>query len=222
MKAKGKCLVLLSGGVDSATALWWAKAQGWQLATVTFIFPGRRKKELRAARTLAASSGSGENYEITLPFVDAPKADKSCYIPKRNLMFYGIAAFLAEKINAGCIVGGHIRHDREIFPDARPEYLKKLNQLVQSPGKFGFKTKLLFPFLNAGKKTVVQQGARLKVPFEQTWSCSHDLQSHCWKCYSCLERRSGFQSAKLSDPLDTKAVGASLALAPRALPSRSQ
>src|SRR3989338_8790490 len=115
MKRRGKALLLLSGGLDSGILLWQLKGEGYKIATLTVLFPGRRKMEIRAARKLARLAGAKENHEVFLPFVPPPKADKGCYIPKRNLMYYGMAASLAETIGANQIFGGHIRHDGKVF-----------------------------------------------------------------------------------------------------------
>jgi len=198
-----KCLVLLSGGIDSAVTLWWAKNKGWDLATLSFNFPGRRSREVEAGRNLRRLSGSRNNSDIQLPFIDPPKSVQACYIPKRNLMFYGIAASLAEKIGADYIVGGHFRHDGTVFPDATKRYLEQVNKLVQVPGKSrkSRRVKLLFPFINDTKEKIVRNGFKLKVPFQYTWSCSHNMKRHCWKCNSCNERKNGFGKARVEDPL---------------------
>lgn len=201
MIQKRKSLVLLSGGIDSVVALWWAKSKGWEPATITFLFPGRRKKELQAARKCGRLSGGVQNVEVFIPFVDPPKVERSCYIPKRNFMFYAVAASLAEKIKADFIIGGHIEHDGKIFPDAKKNYLDQLGRLVRIKGRQGEQSRLLFPFIGFEKKKIVTIGTALGVPFQHTWSCSHDIEKHCWRCYSCRERKEGFQSANVRDPL---------------------
>lgn len=190
-----KGLVLLSGGIDSAVLLWWVKREQWDSATLTFHFPGRRKNEIRAVQNLRKLSGCKQNFDLSLPFVDPPKANQSCYIPQRNLMYYGIAASLAEKIQADFILGGHIRHDGQVFRDATPSYFKRLESLIQS------RVRLLFPFITFNKKDMMLLGSKLKVPFEKTWSCSNDGRRHCWECNSCRERLQGFEDAGLKDPL---------------------
>lgn len=188
-----KALVLLSGGLDSGVLLWQLRAQDYKLATLSVLFPGRRKMELRAARKLAALAGSRENFGVFLPFVRPPKAEEGCFIPQRNLMYYGMAASLAETIGAGRIFGGHIRHDGQIFTDARKPYLMKISRLAGIP--------FSFPFIGKDKKDIIKIGNRLGVPFEHAWSCSRDGKKHCWKCNSCRERMTGFREAGVEDPL---------------------
>lgn len=198
-----KCLILLSGGVDSAVVLWWAKKRGWEVATLSFFFPGRKKGEIKALWKLRKLAGCKENYEVHLPFLDAPKSMNLNYIPKRNLMFYGIAASLAEKVRSDFILGGHYQRDGEIFPDARKSYLRQLERLVQVGGKTNFRIRMIFPFIDSSKSELIKTGATLQVPFQSTWSCSLDGARHCWKCSSCEERRAGFRDAKVKDPLNT-------------------
>lgn len=194
-----KCLVLLSGGIDSAVLLWWAKNKKWKLATLTFIFPGSKKAELKAARILRKQAGAKENYEINLSFLEKPDARDNNHIPHRNLMYYALAAALADKINARIILGGHHRVDGEIFKDARNNYLRQIDQLIQTGGNSS--KHLLFPFIHATKKQIVLTGNKLKTPFQHTWSCSYDRERQCGKCRSCLERISGFHDAGIKDLL---------------------
>lgn len=212
MKRK-KCLILLSGGIDSAVLLGWARQRNLGLSTLTFSFPGRRRGEKKAVEKLRKWSGSRENFDLTLPFVDPPKAEESCYIPQRNLMYYGTAASLAEKIGASLILGGHIRHDGAVFKDAAPPFFAKLQSLIQptrltaygsysgSHRRIERRIRLQFPFIRMDKGDIIRAGLRWKVPFEYTWSCSRDVLKPCGDCGSCRERRSGFAEAGVRDPL---------------------
>jgi len=192
---RGKALVLLSGGLDSSVLLWWLKKRGWKLSTLSVFFPGRRRMEIKASKRLAKLANCKENHEITIPFVPPPKAERGCYIPKRNLMYYGIAASLAEAIGAKVIAGGHIKHDGAVFRDAKRSYLMKISKLAG--------IHFVFPFIGKGKKDIIKVGEKLKVPFYACWSCSKDSKKHCWKCKSCKERILGFLKAGVKDPLCT-------------------
>lgn len=196
-----KCLVLLSGGIDSAVTLWWGWKKGWKLATLSFTFPGRRRKELLATRRLRRLAGARENFEVPLSFIDPPRPDRACYIPQRNLMYYGIAASLADKIGADVILGGHIRHDGKVFQDAEKKYLSRIEGLARNNSNGGRKVRMIFPFIEFDKKDIIQAGSSLKIPFGATWSCSRDGIVHCWNCNSCRERMSGFDAAGVRDPL---------------------
>ena len=124
--------------------------------------------------------------------VEPPKAEAGCYIPKRNLMFYGLAASLADKIGANYILGGHIRRDGDVFKDARLSYLRKVERLANVQGK---PVRFLFPFIALAKKDIIKLGAQLNFPFAAAWSCSRDGSKPCWRCHSCKERMTGFAEA---------------------------
>lgn len=193
-----KCVVLLSGGIDSAVTLWWARAQGWRPATLSFLFPRRKKRELECVRKLRrALPGRGEDYDVPLAFLEPPDQSKNGFIPQRNLMYYSIAAAIAQQAGATRILGGHIRPDHSLFPDATPAYFRALQKLV---GNGGSRVRLVFPLHRLEKPAIIRLGARLGVPFAATWSCSYDRARPCGRCYSCRERSDGFARAGLADP----------------------
>ncbi len=198
---KKKGLVLLSGGIDSAVTLWWVLKQGWELSTLTFLFPGRRRKELWATKKLSIQAKSKENYEIPLPFIDSPRSEEACYIPQKNLMYYGVAASLAKKIHADFILGGHHKSDGIVFPDAQKKYLQSLNKLIGMETRSSHTVQLKFPFIELTKEKIIQLGDKLNVPFQYTWSCSKDQLKPCENCNSCSERKKGFKAASIEDPL---------------------
>jgi 7-cyano-7-deazaguanine synthase len=123
-------LVLISGGLDSAVLLYWTLSEGLRPRVLDFIFPGRLSAETAAADRIATAAGVGPIARIELPFVQAPREELSAHIPKRNLMYYGIAASIAEQWELDRIFGGHIRPDGESFADARPDFFDSLNSLI--------------------------------------------------------------------------------------------
>lgn len=149
------------------------------------------------------AAGSRENFDVPLVFLDRPRPDRSGYIPHRNLMYYSIAAAIADKIGADFVLGGHIGLDRRLFGDATADFLGRIQKMIRRGAK-GRAPRLLFPFIRKDKRAVVATGAKCGVPFELTWSCSYDGKGHCWKCYSCRERMDGFRAAGLEDPLYPK------------------
>ena len=201
VSSKKKGLVLLSGGIDSTVTLWWVLKKGWQLSTLTFLYPGRKKRELWAMDKLCSKIKNKENFKVTLPFIDFPRPEQEGYIPQKNLIYYGVAASLAEKIGAHFVLGGHHKRDGQLFPDAEKKYLLELNRLIGSGTRSYRAVELKFPFLKYSKEKIIQLGAQYGVPYEYTWSCSHDKAKHCWECISCLERKNGFQKARILDPL---------------------
>ena len=211
-----RAMVLLSGGVDSAVALWWAKAQGWEVRPLTFDYFGRPKRERRAIEALAKAAGVQPIRTVNLPFLtevddlreaglanpvlrDSPEG----YIPARNLIFYSLAAYYAELDGTRYLVGGHNGSDPESFPDASPKFFTSLNELFRlslwsydrSP------VEVLIPLSGTSKEGVLRLGRELGVPFELTWSCYWDRDLHCGTCVSCRERREAFAAIGLPDPV---------------------
>ena len=184
-----KAVVLFSGGIDSTVLLWWAKEK-WDCICLSFNFPGRRQQEIIAEKKLLQVAQVQTSYHIDLPFIHSPKASQACYIPNRNLMYYSTAASLAEQVGSQMIFGGHICHDGDVFPDAHSLFFEQFENLIQHSGRLSIQLK--FPFIQKQKKDVIALGHNLNVPFQWVWSCSHDVQEHCWRCNSCIERKSGF------------------------------
>lgn len=209
-------IVLLSGGVDSAVALWWAKARGWDVRPLTFDYFGRPRREGSAIDDLAARAGVPAPRHIDLPFLkevddlrkgglgnrallEAPAA----YIPARNLIFYSLAANLAETQGARYLVGGHNGVDPRAFPDASPAFFADLNGLLRRSLWASARTPVetVVPLSGRPKEDVVRLGLDLRVPFDVTWSCYWDRDVHCGTCASCRERRSAFAAVGVEDPV---------------------
>ena len=196
-------IVLLSGGIDSATALYWALKQGYTVQAVTYNYRGRASREAEAARKIARHAGVGQR-EVELPFMQTaagimrenPSAFNGVnvpegYVPTRNLVFYALGAYYAEVYGASCIVGGHLVTDSIEFPDATPGFFQGLEQLINSTrlgdASNGLnKARLLMPFLDKDKAEVVKMAYELGAPLELTWSCFYDLEEQCGRCGTCL------------------------------------
>lgn len=212
-----QAIVLLSGGVDSAVALWWAKAQGWDIRPLTFDYFGRPQRESRAVEDLAIRASVGPVRRVDLPFlkeiddlrkdaignpalVDSPEG----YIPARNTIFYGLAAYYGEIDGARYLIGGHNGMDPEAFPDSSPKFFNFLNSILRL-GLWSYERspiQVLVPLSGKSKEEVVRMGLALKVPFEVTWSCYWDRDLHCGTCPSCRERREAFAAVGVIDPVD--------------------
>lgn len=211
-----KALVLLSGGIDSGVALFWSLQQGHEVLPLTFDYHLRPERELEALEALLARArGQGRVaplQRIALPFLrevedmqprpahlrGAPEG----YIPARNLVFYSIAASLAESQGAQRIVGGHNGTDPELFPDSSPPFFADFNALLGrgawSHGRAPFE--VVLPITGKSKAEVLRLGFDLGVPFEVTWSCYADGKAHCGVCGSCQERREAFVEVGRQDP----------------------
>lgn len=210
---KTKTLVMLSGGLDSAVALYWALNRGFEVESLTFNYFRRSPREMRACQEVAGRVG-GKNRLIKLDFlkeiedvkenVRNKTLDKapSAYIPSRNIIFYGIAASFAEILGAKYIIGGHNKEDAIHFPDSSTAFFDLFNKTASlgriSRNRTG---KVILPLARLDKTGVVLLGEKLGVPFECTWSCYKSSLRPCGKCHSCLLRKKAFRSAELEDPL---------------------
>ena len=211
-----RAIVLLSGGVDSAVALWWAKGRGWDVEPLTFSYFGRPRNEDVAIDALVVRAGVRPPRHVDLPFlkevddlrkegfgnrvlVDSPEG----YIPARNLIFYSLAAYFAEIEGIRYLVGGHNGIDPKTFPDSSPDFFGHVNSLYRlglwSYGKAPVAIKL--PLAGKPKEEVVGMGRDLGVPFDRTWSCYFEGAKHCGRCPSCLERKAAFRGIGLEDPV---------------------
>ena len=212
-----KTVVLLSGGIDSATCLWWAKKKNWDIYTISFNYFNRTKRETRATELLLEQVDVKQHKNVEIPFLkdieDLMKLHfnvstkittfPSAYIPSRNLIFYGLAASWAESIGAKWIVGGHHKLDFDLFPDSTPEFFKLLNELLRIGTWISKKNtlKIIRPLETLNKYDVLKLALKLKVPLHLTWSCYHGGVKPCEKCDACIKRKEAFNTMKLSDPL---------------------
>lgn len=207
-------VVLLSGGLDSATALYLARAKGYQCFCLIFDYGQIHKKETRCAIKLAQKSGSAYGVsKIILPWKGSALLDKKIkildrytksipdtYVPARNIIFLSFALSFAETIKAQAIFIGAHAQDYSGYPDCRPEFFKSFIKMAKSGTVAGKKIKILAPLLNMGKAQIIRLGDKLKVPFELTWSCYRGKSLPCGKCESCRYRAKGFKAAGLADP----------------------
>lgn len=208
-----RVLVLLSGGIDSAVALWWSLDAGHDVRALTFDYHLRPEPEKRATRALAEAADVPDLRTIDLPELrevadlegSAPPALDGAapsYVPHRNLIFYSLAAHHAERAGATRIVGGHNGVDPETFPDSGPAFFEGLNDLL-AMGRWSATEdglEVVNPLHGRSKREVVWLGRKLGVPFERTWSCGEHVEAPCGACASCRERAEAFEAAGLQDP----------------------
>ncbi|MEM3086394.1 MAG: 7-cyano-7-deazaguanine synthase [Halobacteria archaeon] len=194
--ATRRCTVLLSGGLDSAVALWWARKKFRGVEALTFTFSGRSARELRAARRLAREAGVALE-DVAVPFL-RERGPPRGRIPARNLVFYAIALARAEALGAGAVVGGHTREDPARFPDAGRPFFRKMERLAATGSRSP--VRILTPLASLGKTEVVLKGLALGVPLSLTWSCYGNGPRPCGRCPACRERREAFRECGVREP----------------------
>jgi len=202
--------VLLSGGIDSATALYLTKKTR-PVRALSFEFDGIAESELESARAIAGLARVAEHRIVRLPDMreagDIPgfklAGRPPSYIPLRNSVFYSLAASFAEEIGAGAIVGGHNKEDERVFADVSEEFFAPLQTALRaaSPVLRRNRLRIVRPLRGLTKPEVIKLGVSLGVPLELTWSCHRDSREHCWKCDGCLSRKRAFKEAGFPDPL---------------------
>src|SRR5947208_14058709 len=211
---ESKALVMLSGGLDSATCLYWAKEKFSDVSAITFNCYDRIQKEKEAAVQLAKRASLSNFLEIDIPFIKecsdfgigtCQKSDSrwSSYVPARNLIFYSIAAHYAEFLDIKWIVGGHNFHDGSFFKDATKNYIEKINSLFKHGCLFSNHDPcvILTPLGKMDRKHIISLAINLKVPLELTWSCHTKARRHCGECYECMQRLDAFRSLGMIDPV---------------------
>ena len=223
---KSKCIVILSGGMDSATTLAYAVRKHGSENTIalTFDYGQRHLKEMQAAATLCAhykvkqivfrvflEAIGGSALTDKAIQVPAFKTDEDAwkqthvaltYVPFRNTIFCAIAVAYSEALGCKYIYTGFNYIDSGGYPDTRPEYLDALNRLI----KLGSRDKptVIAPLITMTKKEIVQFGETLGVPWRLTWSCYQGKERPCGKCNACIQRRKGFEQANVVDPLEPR------------------
>lgn len=206
---KTKAIVLLSGGLDSATVAAQAIADGFEAIALSFRYGQRHDRELLAAQKVAAWLHLQEHYVLDInlaqwggsSLTDArqtvpqtgvqPDVIPSTYVPGRNTVFISIALSLAEAKQAAAIYLGINAVDYSGYPDCRPEYLEAFQQLAQLSSKAGLEgqaPKLVAPLVKDSKVDIVRRALKLGVPIAETWSCYLGGAVPCGRCDACRIR----------------------------------
>ena len=224
-----RAVVLLSGGLDSATACAIARDEGFECYALSFDYGQRHARELDSARRVAAALGAKEHLVLRLDLraiggsaltadVPVPKARSHSemsvgipvtYVPARNTIFLSHALAWAEVLESSDIFIGANALDYSGYPDCRPEYVEAFERMANLATKAGVEgtthLRIHAPLIEMTKAQIVRRGADLGVDFGLTWSC-YEPQADgraCGLCDSCLLRRKGFSEAGLRDPVPT-------------------
>ena len=202
-------IVLLSGGLDSATAAAQAIADGYAVIALSLNYGQRHAREILAAKEIAAHLGIQEHFimavnlaqwggssltdaAVTLP-LDGVQSDviPTTYVPGRNTVFIAIALSLAEAKGAKAVYLGINAVDYSGYPDCRPDYLEAFQHLATLSSKAGLEgnaPKLVAPLVMDSKVDIVRRASKLGVPIAQTWSCYQGEATPCGLCDSCRIR----------------------------------
>ena len=216
-----KAIILLSGGLDSTTTLYYAKSRGYKTHCLIFDYGQRHRKEIKQAIKIAQHSRSAYKLvKIALPWKGSALLDKNIflpqnrsiipqeipvtYVPARNIIFLSFAASYAEAIAAKAIFIGANAIDYSGYPDCRPEFFQAYQSVLKQGLKTGVEGKSIqihTPLIRKTKAQIIQLGYKLKVPYHLTWSCYKGNQKPCGQCDSCLLRQKGFVHLKIRDPI---------------------
>ncbi len=213
-------VVLLSGGLDSATALAIAISRGFDCHTLALDYGQRHRAELDAAARLSAALGAVGHRTVAVDLrriggsaltddVDVPETPTEgipvTYVPARNTVMLAIATGLAETLEAEALFIGVNAVDYSGYPDCRPQYIaafQELASLATKRGVEGFPLAIETPLIHLSKAEIIRRGAQLGVNYAETVSCYQaDEQGRaCGRCDSCRIRREGFEAAGIDDP----------------------
>ena len=219
-----KAVLLLSGGLDSATAGAVARAEGYALYALTIRYGQVHAREIDAARAVARALEVVRHLELAVDLSafggsaltghgDIPKdrdldasGIPSTYVPARNTVFLSLALAWAETVGADAIVLGVNAIDYSGYPDCRPEYLaafERLAALATRAGVEGRPLRVLAPLLRLSKADIIRRGLALGVDYGLTHSCYDPFPDGrpCGRCDSCRLRALGFRDAGAVDPL---------------------
>jgi 7-cyano-7-deazaguanine synthase len=215
-------VVLVSGGLDSATCLAMARAAGHRCYALSFAYGQRHGAELQAASRVAAALGAAQHRTMSIDlaaFGGSALTDTSIavpeqpaggipvtYVPARNTVFLSLALAWAEVLDARDIFIGVNAVDYSGYPDCRPEFIAAFEQVANLATRAGVegteRIHIRTPLIDLSKAEIIRRGAALGVDYSMTVSCyqADELGRACGRCDSCRLRRQGFEAAQVADP----------------------
>ncbi len=220
-----RAVVLLSGGMDSATALAMTRAEGFDIVSLTFDYGQRHQKEVEAAKKVAKHFGVTDHrivkidltaiggsaltdFRIRVPeqrsLEEIGRGIPPTYVPARNTILLSYSLGFAEATGANVIVIAANYLDAAGYPDCRPEYYRAFQEVARLGTKRGVEGDVIAirtPLIGMTKADIVRRGEELGVPWKLTWSCYHGGEKACGVCDSCQLRLKGFREAGVKDPL---------------------
>ena len=214
----------MSGGLDSTTALYLAKSEGFgEIYALTFEYGQKHDRELRAAREVARAAGVKEHKFVKLllnqwdgcsltdPKMEVPDGDlrrdtvPDTYVPARNMVFLSVAASYADALGVEDIYIGVSEVDYSGYVDCREEFIRSMERTINLGTVLGAERgrhiTIHAPFMHMAKADEIRLGARLGVDYGLTWTCYRGGDRPCGTCDSCLLRAKAFAEAGMEDPL---------------------
>jgi len=217
-----KAVILLSGGLDSTICMSEAKKEGFELYPISFDYGQKHNRELDCAKSIAkhynvakhliietnmdAIGGSALTDKLEVPEGDVNREDvPSTYVPARNLIFLSYALGYAEVVGAKAIYIGVNAVDYSGYPDCRPEFINRFQDLADYSTKAGaidgLEIKIETPLIELTKGEIVKLGLQNKAPLHLSTSCYNGREKACGTCDSCKLRLKGFEDAGFIDPI---------------------
>lgn len=218
-----KAVVLLSGGLDSTTALYLAKKEGFEVYAISFDYGQRHDKELECAKNISEAAGVADYLVVKMNMnawggsaltdskIEVPedniesKEIPITYVPARNMIFLSLAASYAEVVGAQDIFIGVSEVDYSGYVDCRQEFLDSMEKAINlgtvCGAEQGKKIRIRAPFINMTKAEEIKLGIELGVDYGKTWSCYKGEEEACGVCDSCKLRLEAFEKAGYSDLL---------------------
>ena len=213
-------VVLLSGGMDSATALGIAASDNHRLALIHFDYGQRnRTNERRAFEALAKHYDAEKTLIVPMGFLreiggsaltdetisvpdEMPENDEipPTYVPFRNGIMLSIASAWAEVLGAKRIYAGFVEEDSSGYPDCREIFVDAMRKAINLGRRPESEVEIITPLLHLRKSEIVKLGTKLGVPYELTYSCYLGGEKHCGKCPACRLRKKAFREAQIKDP----------------------
>ncbi len=212
-----KTILILSGGMDSVTLLYHLKAKGHILKALTIDYGQRHRKEIQYAQTVCkelmvehqVASLTGITHLLggssqTDPNIPVPEGHyeeesmKLTVVPNRNMIMLSVAIGWAITEKADNVAYAAHAGDHAIYPDCRPEFADKINEIAQLAD--WHKVELIRPFIGMDKGDIAKRGQELGLDYTKTWTCYKGLEKHCGKCGACQERQEAFKKHEVPDP----------------------
>jgi 7-cyano-7-deazaguanine synthase len=214
-----RAVVLLSGGMDSSTCLWWARAQGRaEVHTVSVDYGQRHRVELEFSARLSARAGAASHKVVRLdltqfggnPLTDAgvavPRASEGqqarTVVPYRNMLFITLAAAHAETLGIADLYIAAVKDDDRSYRDCRRVFYDGLERALSLGGSHDREVRIRTPFVEMWKTEVVRVGLELGVPYEETHTCYEGRRPACGLCDACAERIAAFRANGVRDPIE--------------------